>query len=98
MGKRSWATAEPGSGFAFGGRPCLGFGSLLGVAANASSRSFCWRWAMKALTGSCHSRVAPASAIISTPLTISTEATKRRTAFIGVRSVVVVAAAGGRWA
>ena len=37
---------------------------------------------MKALTGSCHSSVAPASAIISTPLTISTDATKRRTAFI----------------
>ena len=97
MGNRSWATAEPGIGFCFGGRPCLGLGSLSGVAANASSRSFCWRWATKALTGSCHSRVAPASAIISTPLTIRTEATKRRTAFI-VRSVVVVAAAGGRWA
>src|SRR5829696_5326347 len=51
-----------------------------GGSTNASFSLPCWRSATIAETGSCHRRVIAASAISIAPLTIITDATKRRTA------------------
>jgi hypothetical protein len=64
--------ASPGSG-------CFSR-TLRGGLARASSSSACWRCAKNHETGSCHSRVTPASVMRSAPLTIITDATKRKMA------------------